>query len=133
MPARGKGDRQLAAGEDRVLRLRSEPGPDPRRGGQRRYRGPGSLERRAADRRRDGRRARRTLGRLHGRAGQARDEARGDRDDGDAGPRRRDGDRVDLRLLLRLCEDQRRLPELTWPPTRAARLRTWRTTTRSGT
>jgi hypothetical protein len=103
-------DRPFAAGEDRVLRQRPEPGPHP---GRRRLCG---HRRPRPDRHRPvpGRRARGRQGRAQpvvprGRR-PARDEAERDHGARRPGPRQRQRNRLDLRPQPRLRDHQRRLP-----------------------
>src|SRR5207342_191405 len=104
-------DRELAAGEDRLLRFRPQPRAYPRRRRQCRGARPRSRARGpvAGQRARGG--ERRTRRELYRGPGTASDAA--GRDHGTRHPRPRRGNRhcVDLRLLVRLREDQRGLPQ----------------------
>src|SRR5574340_1023626 len=104
--------RPLAAGQDRLLRLRPESGAHSRRDRLCRHcRSRGEPDPPLSGRRAGGGK-RRPGGELPGSGRAARDEAGRDHRAGRAWPRCRHDDAVDLRSFVRLREDQRRIPQL---------------------
>src|SRR4051812_21307550 len=112
MPPRGLFDRAFAARQDCFLRFRPEPRPDP--GGDRQLRRGGARHepRRSLPRRGARRPGGRPRSRVPGRAGRRRHAQAGIQGAGRAQPRARRGDRLDLRPLLRLRENKRRVSDL---------------------
>ena len=119
MPADRARHRAFAARQDRVLRLRPQPRPDRLRDRQRRGARPGPIARV-----RSGLDDVQVVVERCARARRTREKRRPARDEAATRSRSRvalgRGDAaatdLDLRLLARLRQHQRRLPELTWPP-----------------
>ena len=112
MPSHRLRHRAFAAGENRVLRLRSQPRAHTRRGGLCRRRGPGGGHGGPLSRRCAGGEERRAKSRLPRSGRGAGDEADGDHGAGRPQPGRCGGHALDLRPVARLCDDQRRIPDV---------------------